>query len=181
MRSGRWLRTDTVDNAIDCVEMAAHVLDTVDSGMKWKWVIIAVHQALYGFAIDCVWGTESSSILRKPEDPESHVISVWEALRRAQDASWMTRPGSKPLVMTDMEAEQVRRLCECYRNEFEHFGVKRWSIELSGIQKLIEAVVCVVRKLAIDCNAVNYRSVERKERAVGALDRLSRRLEELSA
>ena len=49
--SREWLYLDELENAIDNLEMVPHFLEEINSTMKWKWTIIALHQALYGFAV----------------------------------------------------------------------------------------------------------------------------------
>jgi len=46
-----------IDNLIDNVEMVAHFLETSIS-YKWKWVVIALHQALYGALISALQGSD---------------------------------------------------------------------------------------------------------------------------
>ena len=47
-----------IDNLIDNVEMVAHFLET-SIPYKWKWVAIALHQALYGALISALQGSDS--------------------------------------------------------------------------------------------------------------------------
>lgn len=47
-----------IDNLIDNLEMVAHSLES-PIRFKWKWGIIALHQALYGALISVLQGTDS--------------------------------------------------------------------------------------------------------------------------
>jgi hypothetical protein len=47
-----------IDNAIDNLEMITHFLNS-SFAFKWKWVCIALHQALYGFTIAALQGSDS--------------------------------------------------------------------------------------------------------------------------
>lgn len=58
--NGKWLELDELENAIDNLEMASYFLEQIKSEKKWKWAIIATHQALYGFAICSIKGTSTS-------------------------------------------------------------------------------------------------------------------------
>jgi len=46
-----------IDNLVDNVEMVAHFLET-SIHYKWKWVAIALHQALYGALISALQGSD---------------------------------------------------------------------------------------------------------------------------
>ena len=48
---------DGIDNLIDNIEMVALFLET-PLPYKWKWVTIALHQALYGILISALQGTD---------------------------------------------------------------------------------------------------------------------------
>lgn len=52
---------DEVDNLIDNVEMVGHFLE-IPIPYEWKWVIIALHQALYGVLISVLKGTDAPSV-----------------------------------------------------------------------------------------------------------------------
>jgi len=55
----KWLRLDEIENAIDNLEMVQHFLEHIPSDLKWKWTIISLHQALYGFLICALQGTDA--------------------------------------------------------------------------------------------------------------------------
>jgi hypothetical protein len=97
-----WFRLDEVDNAIDNLAMAGRLLLLIESERRWKWALMALHHALYGFAVCAVRGTDSLSVLRDPEDHESHLISIHEALARCKDKSCLW-PGATPLTTTRAE------------------------------------------------------------------------------
>lgn len=52
-----YFEIDEIENLIDNLEMVVHFLD-VSIPYKWKWVIIALHQALYGALISTLQGTD---------------------------------------------------------------------------------------------------------------------------
>jgi hypothetical protein len=53
-----FIKIDEIENLIDNLEMASHFLETYFP-YKWKWVIIALHQALYGALISTLRGTDA--------------------------------------------------------------------------------------------------------------------------
>ena len=156
--------------------MCGLFLEEIDASIRWKWAIIALHQALYGFAICAIRGTNSTSVLRNPDRPAtSQVIDVWTALDRAKsrDHIW---PGATPLRISTDEDRAIRRLISEFRNGFEHFGAVSWSIEVSGMPLILRLVVRVTRFLALESGALRYESEEQHDEARAAFDRLDRAL-----
>lgn len=52
----QWLVVDSLQNAIDNLEMLNHFLGMKRTS-KWKWAAIAAHQALYGLLLSALSGT----------------------------------------------------------------------------------------------------------------------------
>lgn len=128
---GIWLRLDEVENAIDNLESCAVFLERFVEPIRWKWAVIALHQAIYGFAVAAIQGSDSLSVLKNPGDHNSHLISFWEALERTRDRRFLWGD-AQPLVLSDDEQHSIRRLGAEFRNGFEHFRPAAWSIEISG-------------------------------------------------
>ncbi len=85
----QWLRIDELENAIDNLEMAGDFLEQIPPLIKWKWVVIAVHQALYGFAILAIRGTNPSErVIRIDKKGREWLIRIGEALKRCEDPRW---------------------------------------------------------------------------------------------
>lgn len=68
---------DETENLIDNLEMVAHFLDT-SIAYKWKWVIIALHQALYGSLIASLQGTDARQTVvdRKKDTGKAVMLHV---------------------------------------------------------------------------------------------------------
>ena len=143
-----WLRLDERTNAIDNLEMCSYFLRNLPEPRRWKWAIIAIHQALYGFAVAAVQGTNSSSVLKTPSDPRSPLISVWEALRRVKDPKHLW-PGTVALVTSPEEDRAIDRVATEFRNAFEHFAPSSWSIEVAGLPTLLGHVLRVIHGIAM--------------------------------
>jgi hypothetical protein len=69
--NGDWLRPDELSNAIDNLEMCGHFLATLPHPVRWKWGILALHQAIYGFAICAVKGTDACRFFSAEGGPGS--------------------------------------------------------------------------------------------------------------
>jgi hypothetical protein len=102
-----WLRTDEKENAVDSLEMTAEFLinleNTNRSGL-WKWISISLFNALYGFCICAIQGTNSDRVKefdKKKGQFKGKLISFQEALRRTQDNGWMRQfTNSRGLTLT---------------------------------------------------------------------------------
>lgn len=164
-----WLRLDELENAIDNLEMCARLLATIDSERRWKWGILTLHQALYGFAICAVGShTDPLSVLRNPKNHESHLISVQEALKRCKDRK-ILGPSVTPLTTTPDEDQALDRLIIEFRNGFEHFRPAAWSIETSGMPELFQHALRVICGIALDSGSVRYYSSDQEDRVRTAL------------
>lgn len=75
--------------------MTAFFLEHLPEATKWKWVVISLHQALYGFLICALRGSSWRNVL----DKNGRLIGIWEALRRAKDQIYMTPVAGTPLVL----------------------------------------------------------------------------------
>lgn len=65
---------DETENLIDNLEMVAHFLDTSIT-YKWKWVIIALHQALYSSLIISLQGTDArQTVIDREKDTGKAVM-----------------------------------------------------------------------------------------------------------
>jgi hypothetical protein len=172
----KWLSLDEVENAIDNLEMCRHFLTAIESELRWKWTVIAWHQALYGFAISAVQGMDQLSVLVDPGNHESKLISIHEALRRCKDSSLLW-PGATPLVTTPDEDHALERLIQEFRNSFVHFRAISWSIETSGMPALLKHGFRVVRGIALDSQSVRYYDSDREDRVRAALNGIGHELQ----
>ena len=150
-----WLRTDEKDNAVDSLEMAAQLLTelkTTQRSLFWKWISISLFNALYGFSICAIQGTNPDRVKeldKKTGQIKDRLISFSEALKRTQEDKWMRQfTHSRTLSLTSDQKQSIKKLGEDIRNNFEHFIPKGWSIEISGMPKIVSDVVEVIDFLA---------------------------------
>ena len=161
----RFLRLSGLSNSTDYLRQAVRFLDEVDNDpMMWKWVVIALHGALYGFAICACKGTNPERVTLKPKKEKAskkqnrpRLITFDQALERCQDPNVMgLYCDSKPLVLDTNQEKAMDMLKQVLRNEFEHFIPKVWSIELLGMPAIAYHVLIVIRFLALDTGNVTY-------------------------
>lgn len=136
-------------NSIDYLEKAVSFIKSAENKPEdWKWVILAVQGALYGFMICNLKGTAPDNVSKgKSQD----LISFDEALRRcqdpkqqpqkpkrAQDADWRSLGGfSTFLELSEDQKQALRRLHSEFRNQFVHYRPASWSIQLDGMSEML--------------------------------------------
>jgi hypothetical protein len=83
---GKYLRFTEETNALDYLERAGEFIKSTSSDPKvWKWVILSLHGALYGFAISACKGSDYQSVVRKTKKGHERLITLDEALKMCQD------------------------------------------------------------------------------------------------
>ena len=100
----KWLTLNEETNALDYLELAADFIKkTPDNEKSWKWVVISLHGALYGFAVAAARGTDYENILRK----NGYLLGFWKVLKMCQDPNHMNMlVNSKHLELTTARAIQ---------------------------------------------------------------------------
>lgn len=118
----KYLRFTEETNALDFLERAGFFVRLTDSDRTaWKWVVLSLHGALYGFAISACKGTSYSSVVRRTKRGKEYLLSFNEALRKCQDQTWMgTLHNGVALALTTSQSDSIRRLKETLRDNFEH-------------------------------------------------------------
>jgi len=174
--TGRWLRVTTEENAIDFLEKAAEFVGRSDD-YKWKWVSISLHAALYAFAICAIRGTDPDRVAVYGKEKGKQVrrlIGFPQAIKRCQQEAHMHQyVHSKVLKLRKDEEWAIEKISQTLRNSFEHYLPKFWSIEVSGMPRIIKDVSRVIRFLALESgNLVLLREEEqnRIEKALAILE-----------
>lgn len=148
----KWLRLTEETNALDYLEKAeCFIRETEKDPLAWKWVVLSLHGALYGFAICACRGTDYENVATKTKKGEYRLISFDKALKLCQDPSRMKMLiHSQPLVLSDSQKTSILRLKKELRNEMEHYVPKAWSIEIHGMPQIAIDVLHVIRFLALE-------------------------------
>jgi hypothetical protein len=161
-----WLRFTEETNALDYLDKAVfYIRETPKTPTAWKWVILGLHGALYGFAISACRGTDAHSVSTPTKKGDRHLISFPEAIKRCQDASCMRMTvTSRWLQPTKEQTEAVKKLHQTFRNNFLHYKPMAWLIELHGQPNLALHVLDVIRFLALETgNYVHLTTSQRKK------------------
>jgi len=138
-------------NALDCLEQAHHYIGQVERNpLAWKWVILTLHGALYGFAISVCRGTSPDHVTYQTKKGR-RLISFDQALSRCQDPhhKGMLLYG-QPLKLTKQQRQSISDLKNLFRNQFEHFIPTFLGIEVHGFPQMALDVLDVIRFLALE-------------------------------
>jgi len=148
----KYLRFTEETNALDyLVRVGQFIKETENNLSAWKWVVLSLHGALYGFAVCACHGTNPDKVTYKTKKGEKKLISFDKALELCQDQKWMNiLLNSQPLVLTDSQKQSIVLLKKELRNTFEHYIPSGWSIEVHGMPQIAMDLLDVIRFLAIE-------------------------------
>jgi hypothetical protein len=159
----RYLTFSEETNALDYLERAAlFVREAASDDRAWKWVIIALHGALYGFAVCACKGTNFHNITYQTKTGRRKLISFQDALATCQDPQKMMMTVlSRPLVLTADQQVSIDKLQQSLRNPFEHFIPTTWHIGIHGMPSIAIHCLEVIRFLALETG--NYTNLAREQ------------------
>jgi hypothetical protein len=166
----KWIRFTEEDNALDYLDKAAFYISQTEKDKKsWKWVILSLHGALYGFAICAIKGTNPDRVTYTNKKGKVMLISFNQALNRCQDHQWMRQfVHSKTLKLNKDQKWSIDKLKKEFRNKFEHYQPLAWSIEIHGMPQIAIHVLDVIRFLAIDSGNI-FPSSQNKQKKIKSL------------
>ncbi len=148
----KYLRFTEETNALDYLIRAGQFIkETENDLLAWKWVVIALHGSLYGFAICACKGTNPDNVMFGTKKGHEKLISFDKALQLCQDHNRIKMLiHSQPLVLTDSQMNSIRLLKKELRNNFEHYSPKGWSIEVHGLPQIAIDTLVVIKFLATE-------------------------------
>jgi hypothetical protein len=147
----RWIRLTDERNALDYLERAGtFIRETARDPIAWKWVVLALHGALYGFAVAACKSSDYESVTRRTKSGAQYLIPLDDALRMCKDDAWMgTLHGGLALKLSPEQEDSIRRLKKILRNRFEHYVPGGWAIEIHGLPQITMDVLDVILFLAV--------------------------------
>lgn len=143
MSPPRYVQFTATSNALDYLHRACkYIHETERNPLSWKWVVIAMHGALYGFAVCALKGTNPDRVRMRGKSGQvrNTLIDFDDALKRCQEPEQMYPANVMPIVLSPGQSRSIRILKDELRNNFAHLIPKAWSIEIHGMPRI-----------AIDC------------------------------
>lgn len=116
-----WLRTDEVEEFIGALEHVACLACTVsESSLQWKWLILALHNALQGACTCALRGTDTAGITMLTKE-SAKAVWHWLDVESRKDPH-PPKPDEKLATMMDLyrRVQKARYLEEPYRLRSHH-------------------------------------------------------------
>lgn len=147
----KWLEFSEEINALDDLEKAYFFIQqTRQDKNAWKWVVLCIYSAMYGFAICALKGTNPDRVIVKTKK-RNRLITFAEAIDRCQNPLHIKMTvTSKHLQLNDEQKYSIKKISEGFRNNFVHYIPKSWRIEVSGMPTIIKDCLEVIGFLALD-------------------------------
>lgn len=146
MRQPRYLRTDEREEAVRSLEWAEQQARSIaEDPYQWKWVLIALHNAVQGFMVLALWNGNGLLTLRDKVAekwlnaynnggpyPVEKLDEFLNLYKKVKDKDNFHIIGAWPFTPGATHDSSFTLLNSC-RNEFIHFTPKGWSLELRGL------------------------------------------------
>lgn len=166
MNKSVWMRLDEKTNTLDYLEKCAFFIQQ-EGKMKWKWVIITLRQALYCSCILAIEGSNYDRVLQFDKKKNKHrykLINFPEAIQRIQNGGYMKQfVHSKTATLIDETIKDCNLLNKTLRNGIEHFIPSGWSIQLSGMPRIIRNVTSIISFLLLESGNVRLSGYKKRK------------------
>lgn len=189
-----WLRTDEHEEAVSALEMVAEASAMVlEDSYRWKWVLIATHNALQGFMVLALRQGNGLKALKDdiaakwlkayreggpyPVEKLDTFLNLYKKVKT--DKEMICYVGSKSFEATADHDKAVKKL-NSLRNEFIHFVPKGWSLELSSLPEMCLCCLEIAEFLGWQCGNVLWHKKKYRERAENALKKAVHNLSQAS-
>lgn len=150
-----WLRTNEVEEALIALAITCDNLPRVaEEPHYWPWVIVPLHNAFQGFMVLALRGSNSLNVLTKESAAKwmaAHVSGSGDytlpkldrflnLYKKTKSDAMRVYGTSKAFKPTGSQGRSIKKL-NALRNEFVHFVPKGWSLEVTGLPRIV--VDCV--------------------------------------
>jgi len=191
-KSSTFLRTDEYEEAVSALEAAADFVESVlRDQYRWKWALIATHNAVQGFMVLALRRGSGLLALRDdvaakwlkaynqkkplPREKLDNFLNLYAKVKTDEAAGYVH---SKPFVPGRSHDWSMKKLNQ-FRNEFIHFVPKGWSLELVGLPAISLDCLSVARFLHDEGGNIMWNKVTFRRRADRAFRRAANALGQL--
>jgi uncharacterized protein (DUF4415 family) len=164
---GVYFGTDEVKDLVGAVEHSAELAQELDDSANWKWLILALHNAVQGACVCALRGDdsightmltpksgrkklESLEVSRKSTGKASYsadrLDEMLELYEKVSSADWLPAPQR---LARQSKRDRSIKLLNDLRNKFVHFVPQGWSLELSGMPLIVDHACEVIEHLAL--------------------------------
>ncbi|KPL12235.1 hypothetical protein AMJ85_01510 [candidate division BRC1 bacterium SM23_51] len=147
-RKADWLQVTEETNALDCLKrVCLFALQAEEDRLAWKWAVIALHSALYSFAICACEGTANLAVVRETKRGR-RLIAIENALKLCQDDSYMRKWFGGHAIQLTSEQKQAFRFLKKIRDQFEHYQPMLWAIAYQELPYHAMQILDVIHSLS---------------------------------
>ena len=193
---------EITEQAVDALHMASEFLGRVaDDPFAWKWVVIALHNALHGFMGLALKSTHGAQLLSKKherrtyqrweqerqlgrpliDDAETRVDQFLNLYEKVKDPVRMGQfVNSRAFVATPEQDKSVDYL-NWLRNEFSHYSATTLVVGVEALPQVVTDCLEVIKYLANQSGNVLLYPWELESRTSTVLGEVERQVAELSA
>ena len=156
----RWLHTDEHEEAVSAIEFVLESAVKLATDIsRWRWVIIALHNALQGFMVIALTNSDGSGPVpddiinrilasyrtKQPQPREMlhNFLRLYRLLQTNRMDRYVHSKRFRPLGTQNKSVCHLNQL----RNEFIHFTPKGWSLEVSGLPHICLDCLAVMQFL----------------------------------
>lgn len=171
-----WLRTDETQEAVLALQLVSEQLTNLELTGNlhyWNWVIVSLHNALQGFMVLALRGSNNVNVLTEecaiewlaavergdgkyPEPKLDKFLNLYKKIKSARMEMYVNSKTFKP---SGTQGRSVK-LLNSYRNDFIHFVPKGWSIEVSGLPQVIGDCIGIISFLAFESGNVIWHEAD---------------------
>jgi len=176
-----FLHTDEEIEAANAMRMAAQFASKVAEDVHlWRWVIIALHNAVQGVMVlslrhgngllaltDKSYSAWMAAYERNEPPPREMLDSYLNLYKKVKHKQRGQVGGNTRFVPNGTEDGDIKRL-NSLRSEFIHFTPKGWSLEVGGLPRIALAAARLVSFLALETTNVFWHAPDARERLAAA-------------
>ena len=184
-----WLKTDETEEAISALEMLADILQSlVANKYRWKWAIIATHNALQGFMVLALRQGNSLLTLKDNiakkwlsvyrdggEYPEEKLDYFLNLYKKVKSDDMLCYVQSKKFKATPSHDNCIKEINEI-RNKFIHFIPKCLYLELAGLPEICICCLEIIEFLSWESGNIIFYEDEQQKRVMLALKKANEEL-----
>lgn len=187
------LKTDEHEEAVFALESVAEWLNRVEGQINyWRWIVLAMHNAIQGFMVLALRGSDGLRPLRDKcanawlkarrengEPPEEKLDSFLNLYKKIKSDRMLFLEHSLKFTPTGSQNRSIKRL-NSIRNQFIHFLPRSWWIEVSGLPQIFLDCLEIIEFLAWECGNVIWYDQAMTTRTETALKDAKATLEHLN-
>ncbi len=170
MKQSTWLITNELQEPVKALELVKEFLDKASQDTYyWKWVLVAMHNAIQGFMVCALRGSDGMNVLK------DHVVGRWleakknnlplpklemdtflNLFNKIQSDRMLMHSRSKKFSAGEQHTRSMRRLNKL-RNHFVHFTPKSWSMEISSLPLITLQCMAVIKFLVFSSGNIELK------------------------